>query len=96
MSSTRTEADVRAELHGRHVAIARVTVPVMAAVNVVLGFGTGSIAAIGLIAGFGVSCALLGVAMAVADMVSVTVPSPERPTNAFGGGGAGQDVSPGS
>ncbi len=89
VASTRTEAEVRAELHGRHLAIALVTVPVMAAVNVVLGFATGSIAAI---AGFGVSCALLGVAIAVADVVSVTVPAPvpERPTNAFSGGGAGQ------
>lgn len=82
--------DLRADLAGKSLAGAVITIPVFAILYTVVGILTGS--AGGAAVAFAIAVCALGATSAVATMVSVLipVPVPERRSSAFSSGGAGQ------
>jgi ABC-2 type transport system permease protein len=88
--ATSSWRDLRADMAGKSLAGASITVPVFAVLYAVLGWLTGNPAAAA--GAFGIVLCAVGATSAVASVVSVLmpVPVPERRASAFSGGGAGQ------
>jgi ABC-2 type transport system permease protein len=82
--------DLRADIAGKNLAGAVITVPVFAALYAVVGALTGN--GRGAATAFAMAICALGATSAVATVVSVLlpVPVPERRSSAFSSGGAGQ------
>lgn len=87
--------DLRADVLGKNVAVALVTVPALVLAGTLLAGITGGWRWLG--PALGLSIAVLGVALGLADACSVraTYPVPERPANAFSRGNAGQGCAAG-
>ncbi|HEX9035226.1 MAG TPA: hypothetical protein VF834_25570 [Streptosporangiaceae bacterium] len=82
--------DLRADIAGKNLAGAVITVPVFAALYAAIGAITGNGASAAV--AFAMAICALGATSAVSTVISVLlpVPVPERRSSAFGGGGVGQ------